>query len=165
MILVKIKNTYLLFVTIFGLISLAMYTTYAMFTASIDIGGFVDLTASNLPTDTSVIEYERLTLSAGETKIIDLNITKTALEKMKVDEFGLDSMDYNLLNAIIDNFNGGPVGIDALASSIGEEASTIEDVCEPYLLQNGFLKRTSRGRMVTEKTYEYLKKGANSTLF
>ncbi|MBR3210045.1 MAG: Holliday junction branch migration DNA helicase RuvB [Bacilli bacterium] len=96
---------------------------------------------------------------------IDLNITKTALEKMKVDEFGLDSMDYNLLNAIIDNFNGGPVGIDALASSIGEEASTIEDVCEPYLLQNGFLKRTSRGRMVTEKTYEYLKKEANSTLF
>ena len=84
---------------------------------------------------------------------------------MKVDEFGLDSMDYNLLNAIIDNFNGGPVGIDALASSIGEEASTIEDVCEPYLLQNGFLKRTSRGRMVTEKTYEYLKKEANSTLF
>lgn len=96
---------------------------------------------------------------------IDLPITKTALEKMKVDEFGLDSMDYNLLNAIIDNFNGGPVGIDALASSIGEEASTIEDVCEPYLLQNGFLKRTSRGRMVTEKTYEYLGKKTQGSLF
>lgn len=96
---------------------------------------------------------------------IDLPITKTALEKMKVDEFGLDSMDYNLLNAIIDNFNGGPVGIDALASSIGEEASTIEDVCEPFLLQNGFLKRTSRGRMVTEKTYNYLGKKTQDTLF
>ena len=89
---------------------------------------------------------------------IDIDVTKSALEKMKVDAYGLDSTDYNLLNAIIENFNGGPVGIDALASSIGEEASTIEDVYEPYLLQNGFLKRTSRGRVVTDKTYEYLKR-------
>ena len=96
---------------------------------------------------------------------IDLEITKMALEKMKVDEYGLDATDYNLLNAIIDKFNGGPVGIDALASSIGEEASTIEDVYEPYLLQNGFMKRTSRGRMVTEKTYKYLNKKINDTLF
>ena len=96
---------------------------------------------------------------------IDLNITKVALEKLKVDEAGLDATDYNLLNAIIEKFNGGPVGIDALASSIGEEASTIEDVYEPYLLQNGFLKRTSRGRMVTEKAYDYLKKNRQDTLF
>ena len=88
-----------------------------------------------------------------------------ALEKLKVDEAGLDATDYNLLNAIIEKFNGGPVGIDALASSIGEEASTIEDVYEPYLLQNGFLKRTSRGRMVTEKAYDYLKKNRQDTLF
>lgn len=98
-------------------------------------------------------------------KEIDLSVTKVALEKMKVDTYGLDSTDYNLLNAIIDNFNGGPVGIDALASSIGEEASTIEDVYEPYLLQNGFLKRTSRGRMVTEKTYKYLNKKVQDSLF
>ena len=96
---------------------------------------------------------------------IDLDITKTALDKLKVDAFGLDATDYNLLNSIIEKFNGGPVGIDALASSIGEEASTIEDVYEPYLLQNGFLKRTSRGRMVTEKAYEYLKKGKQDSLF
>ena len=96
---------------------------------------------------------------------IDLDITKMALEKLKVDEFGLDATDYNLLNSIIEKFNGGPVGIDALASSIGEEASTIEDVYEPYLLQNGFLKRTSRGRMVTEKAYSYLKKNRQDTLF
>lgn len=96
---------------------------------------------------------------------IDLDITKVALDKLKVDEFGLDATDYNLLNSIIDKFNGGPVGIDALASSIGEEASTIEDVYEPYLLQNGFLKRTSRGRMVTEKAYDYLKKNRQDTLF
>ena len=96
---------------------------------------------------------------------IDLNITKVALDRLKVDEAGLDATDYNLLNAIIEKFNGGPVGIDALASSIGEEASTIEDVYEPYLLQNGFLKRTSRGRMVTEKAYDYLKKNRQDTLF
>ena len=96
---------------------------------------------------------------------IDLDITKMALDKLKVDAFGIDATDYNLLNSIIEKFNGGPVGIDALASSIGEEASTIEDVYEPYLLQNGFLKRTSRGRMVTEKAYQYLKKGKQDTLF
>ncbi|MBR3229208.1 MAG: Holliday junction branch migration DNA helicase RuvB [Bacilli bacterium] len=103
-------------------------------------------------------------LVSGEDEI-DLDVTKVALKKMKVDTYGLDSTDYNLLNAIIDNFNGGPVGIDALASSIGEEASTIEDVYEPYLLQNGFLKRTSRGRMVTEKTYKYLNKKVQDSLF
>lgn len=88
--------------------------------------------------------------------IVDLEITKLALDKLKVDKFGLDETDYNLLLSIIQKFNGGPVGIDALASSIGEEVSTIEDVYEPYLLQNGFLKRSSRGRIVTDKTYEYL---------
>ena len=87
---------------------------------------------------------------------IDLDITNRALSKLKVDKMGLDETDYNLLTAIIEKFNGGPVGIDALASSIGEEANTIEDVYEPYLLQNGFLKRTSRGRIVTEKAYKHL---------
>ncbi len=89
--------------------------------------------------------------------IIDLDITKKALERLKVDSLGLDDTDYNLLRSIIEKFNGGPVGIDALASSIGEEQSTIEDVYEPFLLQNGFLKRTSRGRIVTEKGYHHLK--------
>ncbi len=88
---------------------------------------------------------------------IDKEITKMALDKLKVDELGLDETDYNLLKAIIEKFNGGPVGIDAIASSIGEEQTTIEDVYEPYLLQNGFLKRTSRGRIVTDKTYKHLK--------
>lgn len=89
--------------------------------------------------------------------IIDLKITKIALDKLKVDRLGLDETDYNLLRSIIEKFNGGPVGIEAIASSIGEEQSTIEDVYEPYLLQQGFLKRTSRGRIVTDKTYEHLK--------
>lgn len=87
---------------------------------------------------------------------IDMDIVKLALDRLKVDKIGLDETDYNLLMAIIEKFNGGPVGIEAIASSIGEEASTIEDVYEPYLLQNGLLKRTNRGRVVTEKAYEHL---------
>ncbi len=89
--------------------------------------------------------------------VIDKKITTLALDKLKVDELGLDETDYNLLKAIIEKFNGGPVGIDAIASSIGEEPTTIEDVYEPYLLQNGFLKRTNRGRIVTDKAYQHLK--------
>ena len=92
---------------------------------------------------------------------IDLNIMKTALNRLKVDELGLDETDYNLLKSIIEKFNGGPVGIDAIANFIGEEATTIEDVYEPYLLQTGLLKRTTRGRMVTEKGIEHIKKMEN----
>lgn len=84
-----------------------------------------------------------------------LDITKFALDKLKVDSLGLDDTDYNLLKSIMERFNGGPVGIEAVASSIGEEATTIEDVYEPYLLQTGLLKRTPRGRMVTEKAYQH----------
>lgn len=89
--------------------------------------------------------------------IINKKIVSLALDKLKVDELGLDETDYNLLKSIIEKFNGGPVGIEAIASSIGEEQTTIEDVYEPYLLQLGLLKRTSRGRVVTEKAYEHLK--------
>ena len=88
--------------------------------------------------------------------VIDLDITKHALDKLKVDELGLDETDYHLLKSIIEKFNGGPVGIEAIASSIGEEQTTIEDVYEPYLLQTGLLKRTTRGRIVTKKAYDHL---------
>ena len=88
--------------------------------------------------------------------IINDEVLNSSLDKLKVDKIGLDETDYNLLMAIIERFNGGPVGLEALASSIGEEASTIEDVYEPFLLQQGYLKRTARGRVVTDKTYEYL---------
>ncbi len=91
-----------------------------------------------------------------EENTITKAVASYALDKLKVDKEGLDETDYNLLKAIIERFNGGPVGIEAISSSIGEEQSTIEDVYEPYLLQNGFLKRTPRGRMVTEKAYEHL---------
>ncbi len=88
--------------------------------------------------------------------IINEKILDSSLNRLKVDKTGLDDTDYNLLLAIVERFNGGPVGLEALASSIGEEASTIEDVYEPYLLQQGYLKRTARGRVVTDKAYEYL---------
>lgn len=88
--------------------------------------------------------------------VITLDIMKNSLERLKVDGVGLDDTDYNLLIAIIERFNGGPVGLEALAASIGEEASTIEDVYEPYLLQTGLLKRTARGRMVTDMAYKHL---------
>ena len=88
--------------------------------------------------------------------IINKEILDNSLDRLKVDKTGLDDTDYNLLLSIVERFNGGPVGLEALASSIGEEASTIEDVYEPCLLQQGYLKRTARGRVVTDKTYEYL---------
>ena len=87
---------------------------------------------------------------------IDKEVVAMALDRLKVDKIGLDETDYNLLMAIIEKFNGGPVGLEAIASSIGEEAGTIEDVFEQYLLQNGLLKRTNRGRVVTEKAYKHL---------
>ncbi len=91
-----------------------------------------------------------------EKEIIDLEVTKKALERLKVDNNGLDSTDHELLLAIVEKFNGGPVGVEAIASVIGEEITTIEDVYEPYLLQKGFLKRTTRGRVVTELGYKQL---------
>ncbi len=87
---------------------------------------------------------------------ITLDITNKALERLKVDKMGLDNTDRDLLLAIINRFNGGPVGVEALSSSVGEEVTTIEDVYEPFLLQQGLLKRTARGRVVTDKAYEVL---------
>ncbi len=101
----------------------------------------------------------------NELDTITEEITKSSLDKLKVDSEGLDELDHKLLNTIITKFNGGPVGIDALASSIGEEKATIEDVYEPYLLQNGYLKRTNRGRVATEKAYEHLKISKIDSLF
>ena len=88
--------------------------------------------------------------------VINAEITNEALNRLKVDKIGLDNTDHELLLAIINKYNGGPVGIEALSSTIGEEVTTIEDVIEPYLLQMGLLKRTARGRVVTDKAYELL---------
>ena len=100
--------------------------------------------------------------------IIDEKITKNALKRLKVDKYGLDQIDLEYLNSLIHKFNGGPVGVETIAASIGEEVSTIEDVVEPYLLQEGFIKRTPRGREVTDLAYKHLGKnifGKQGSLF
>ena len=88
--------------------------------------------------------------------VITLNTAKIALDRMEIDELGLDASDRNMLRAIIENYNGGPVGLETLAAVIGEEAVTIEDVNEPYLMQIGFLTRTPRGRCATAAAYLHL---------
>lgn len=90
--------------------------------------------------------------------VVDRNIAGKALEILDVDELGLDLMDRKLLLAIIEKFDGGPVGVDNLAATIGESNDTIEDVIEPYLMQQGLLQRTPRGRIVTSKTIEHFEK-------
>ena len=97
--------------------------------------------------------------------IIDIDICNTALDKLKVDKLGLDDVDHRYLRGIIEKFKGGPVGVEALANSIAEESTTLEDVYEPYLLQIGFIQRTSRGRVATEKAYEHLKIPMQDNLF
>lgn len=88
---------------------------------------------------------------------IDYNVAKSALDKLDVDSFGLDDTDRNILMTIINNFGGGPVGLEVLAAAIGEDSETIEDVYEPYLIKNGLINRTPRGRVATEKAYKHLK--------
>jgi Holliday junction DNA helicase RuvB len=88
--------------------------------------------------------------------VITMDITKHALKALHVDEHGLDEMDNRILTTIIDKFKGGPVGLGTIATAVGEEAGTIEDVYEPFLIQEGFLQRTMRGREVTRRAYEHL---------
>jgi Holliday junction DNA helicase RuvB len=103
-------------------------------------------------------EYE------GKT-VIDTELTLKALEALKIDDLGLDDVDKKYLTAIIDRFHGGPVGLETIASSIGEEITNLEDVYEPYLLMIGMINRTPRGRVATEKAYVHLKKPHQGSLF
>ena len=89
---------------------------------------------------------------------IDLEISKYSLQQLNVDEHGLDEMDNRILSCIIDKFKGGPVGITTIATAVGEEGGTIEEVYEPFLIQEGYIKRTPRGREATEKAYRHLNK-------
>ena len=87
---------------------------------------------------------------------IDMEVAKYALEALNVDESGLDEMDNKILNAIINKFSGGPVGLTTIATAVGEESGTIEEVYEPYLIMEGYIKRTPRGREATERAYKHL---------
>ncbi|MBQ7992024.1 MAG: Holliday junction branch migration DNA helicase RuvB [Solobacterium sp.] len=97
--------------------------------------------------------------------VISKEISQTSLDRLQVDSLGLDDVDIRYLKGIIERFHGGPVGLEALANSISEETTTLEDVYEPYLIQIGFVNRTSRGRVVTEKAYEHLKIPHTGSLF
>lgn len=99
------------------------------------------------------------------TGIIDIDITLKALKRLHVDTSGLDNIDREYLTSLIEKFNGGPVGVETIATSIGEEVTTVEDVVEPYLLQEGFIKRTRSGRVATEKAYSSLNIEHNYGLF
>ncbi|MBQ1879293.1 MAG: Holliday junction branch migration DNA helicase RuvB [Bacilli bacterium] len=100
-----------------------------------------------------------------EDKEISVEATNEALNALKIDELGLDDVDIKYLTAIIERFHGGPVGLETIASSIGEEIQNLEDVYEPYLLMIGMINRTPRGRVVTEKAYKHLKKAHQGSLF
>ena len=88
--------------------------------------------------------------------VISILITKYALKSLNVDKFGLDEMDNKILTTLIKKFNGQPVGINTLSTAVSETAETIEEVYEPFLIQEGFLTRTPRGRQVTKKAYQHL---------
>ena len=88
--------------------------------------------------------------------VIDMNITEHALNALNVDAYGLDEMDNRILSTIIDKFKGGPVGITTIATAVGEEPGTLEEVYEPFLIKEGFIMRTARGREATEKAYKHL---------
>lgn len=88
--------------------------------------------------------------------IITLHIARMALEALNIDRYGLDETDNKILLTIIDKFRGGPVGVSTIATALGEDAGTIEEVYEPYLIQEGFIKRTPRGREVTHLAYRHL---------
>ena len=103
--------------------------------------------------------------SFHEEKAIAFSRCKESLEALKIDELGLDDVDIRYLTAIIERFHGGPVGLESIASSIGEEVSNLEDVYEPYLVMVGMVNRTPRGRMATEKAYAHLKKAHQLSLF
>jgi Holliday junction DNA helicase RuvB len=100
---------------------------------------------------------------------VDLEITKYSLNALNIDQYGLDEMDNRILSAVINKFNGGPVGLNTIATAVGEESGTIEEVYEPFLIKEGFLKRTPRGREATEHAYKHLgirfKRDENGSLF
>ena len=128
-----------------------------------------DVTQATVSRDIRELKLSKVPLGNGRQKyvllreaqvkydgVITEEVAKTALDLMDVDKMGLDHIDRNMLLTMIDKFSGGPVGLDTLAAAIGEDAGTIEEVYEPYLIKNGLINRTPRGRVVTELGYSLL---------
>ena len=126
---------------------------------SIDEGGALELARRSRGTPRLANRILKRVRDFAQVKydgVITEEVAKVALDLMDVDKMGLDHIDRNILSTLIYKFSGGPVGLDTLAATIGEDAGTIEDVYEPYLIQNGLLNRTPRGRMVTDLAYKHM---------
>ena len=126
---------------------------------SIDEGGALELARRSRGTPRLANRILKRVRDFAQVKydgVITEEVAKVALDLMDVDKMGLDHIDRNILSTLIYKFSGGPVGLDTLAAAIGEDAGTIEDVYEPYLIQNGLLNRTPRGRMVTDLAYKHM---------
>lgn len=137
----------------------------------IDKDGAVEIASRSRGTPRIANRLLRRTRDFAEVKgdgNVDVSIAKIALEALEVDEFGLDDMDKRIIETIVEKFNGGPVGINTIAVSVGEEPGTIEEVYEPFLIQEGFINRTPRGRTATDKAYGHFgftRKIKDNTLF
>jgi len=133
---------------------------------SIDKEGAEELAKRSRGTPRIANRILRRTRDYAEIKsdgIINMNIAQESLKSLGIDEHGLDDMDRQILSALIDNFDGGPVGVNSLAVAISEDPTTVEDVYEPYLIKKGFIQRTARGRIAQEKAYKILGKVFNPT--
>ena len=114
--------------------------------------------ADNLALSNALLKRVRDFAQVKGNGSIDIKIAHFSLEALNIDKYGLDEMDNKILLTIIDKFGGGPVGISTIATAVGEDGGTIEEVYEPFLIQEGFIKRTPRGREVTDKAYKHFGK-------
>jgi len=139
----------------------------ALLNVAIDEGGAHELASRARGTPRIVnrlLRRVRDFAQVNEAPVVTREIALGALELLEIDAAGFDKMDRAILGAIIDKFDGGPVGVESLAAAVGEESDTIEEVYEPYLLQEGFLARTSRGRVATQRAYTHLGRTRRGTL-
>ena len=139
----------------------------ALLDVAIDEGGAHELASRARGTPRIVnrlLRRVRDFAQVNEAPVVTREIALGALELLEIDAAGFDKMDRAILGAIIDKFDGGPVGVESLAAAVGEESDTIEEVYEPYLLQEGFLARTSRGRVATQRAYTHLGRTRRGTL-
>jgi holliday junction DNA helicase RuvB len=140
----------------------------ALLTIKIDDGGADEIASRSRGTPriaNRLLRRVRDFAQVNEAPIVSQKIALSALEMLEIDAAGFDKMDRSILTAIIEKFDGGPVGVESLSAAVGEEADTIEEVYEPYLLQEGFLARTSRGRVATQRAYSHLGLTRRGTLF
>jgi Holliday junction DNA helicase RuvB len=135
-----------------------VHRTAAVMSTGLDAGGAKELAGRARGTPRVANRLLRRVRDFAQVKargVITRDVAREALAMLDVDEFGLDEMDARLLRAIIEKFDGGPVGVTTIAAAVGEDADTLEEVYEPFLVQNGFLQRTPRGRMATAQAYRH----------